>query len=211
MHVVRLIALLTLGVALSACARIETVSRNSAPEQAVPAPVAMPFDIVRVDVRVPRSLRVSEANAFLPMGDIVWREDPPGDRYAQVAAIVHDGLSRGLASLQPGGVPAVLDVEVSKFHALSEKARYTFGGVHALQFTFVLRNPATGEAYGAPQFVKADFRALGGAAAIAAERKGLTQKVRITRHLAKVIREELTDPQGHVPEGHGLIGALNQI
>ncbi len=42
------------------------------------------------------------------------------------------------------------------------------------------------------KFIKADFDAVGGAAAVAAEARGNTQKVRITQHLAWVIQQELT-------------------
>lgn len=108
-------------------------------------------------------------------------------------------------------MPVLLSIEVSRFHALTEKARYTVGGVHALQFTMTLRNPETGEAYGEPKFVKADFKALGGQAAVRAEREGITQKVRITNHLAGVIQQELTDPTGYHAGNLGLLGAINQL
>lgn len=60
-----------------------------------------------------------------------------------------------------GTLLVILDVQVTRFQALSETASDTVGGVHALQFFCVLRNPETDEAYGAPIFVKADFKALG--------------------------------------------------
>lgn len=110
-----------------------------------------------------------------------------------------------------GKAPVVLEIEVTRFHALTEKARYTVGGVHALQFHMMLRDARTGEIYGEPKFIKADFKALGGNAAIRAEREGITQKVRITRHLANVIRTELTDPNGYVAQNNGFFGALNQL
>jgi len=211
MYLVKLIAALMLGLGLSACASVETATRNAPLEAPAFKPAAVPLDVQEVQVRVPRSLKVSEANRYLPGGDIVWREDPPGDRHAQVAAILDAGLTQGLATLPQGTVPVVLDVELTKFHALSEKARYTIGGVHAIQFTYTLRDPATGAALTEPAFVKADFKAFGGQKAIAAERRGLTQKVRITDHLARVIRAELGAEQGYRAQANGLIGALNQL
>ncbi|MGR3462201.1 MAG: DUF6778 family protein [Roseovarius sp.] len=211
MYLVRLIAALMLGLGLSACASVETATRNAPLEAPALRPAAVPLDVQEVRVRVPRNLRVSEANRYLPGGDIVWREDPPGDRYAQVAAILEQGLERGVAALPAGVVPVVLDVELTKFHALSEKARYTIGGVHAIQFTYTLRDPETGVALMEPKFVKADFKALGGQKAIAAERRGITQKVRITGQLAKVIRAELGAGDGYRAQALGLIGALNQL
>ena len=49
----------------------EIVSR-SAP--VLTAPAALPeYKVVAIRVDVPRSLRVSEANTLIPLGDIVWR------------------------------------------------------------------------------------------------------------------------------------------
>lgn len=75
----------------------------------------------------------------------------------------------------------------------------------------LLRNPETGTAYGESQFVKADFKALGGQAAIKAEQQGITQKYRITNHLASVIQRQLTSPEGYQAANLGLMGALNQL
>jgi len=211
MYLVRLTAALVLGLGLSACASVETATRNAPLDAPALKPAAVPVDVREVRVTVPRSLRVSEANRYLPGGDIVWREDPPGDRHAQVAAILDEGLTRGVAGLPQGAVPVVLDVELSKFHALSEKARYTIGGVHAIQFTYTLRDPETGAALFEPKFIKADFKAFGGQKAIMAERQGVTQKVRITDHLARVIRAELGPEHGYHVQATGLIGALNQL
>ncbi len=211
MRFAKLTAALLLGVGLSACASIDTASRNAPLDAPALRPAALPLDVTEVRVSVPRSLKVSEANRYLPGGDIVWREDAPGDRHAQVGAIVQEALEQGVAGLPEGAVPVVLDVELSKFHALSEKARYTIGGVHAIQFTYTLRDAKTGAALTLPKPVKADFKALGGQAAIEAERRGITQKVRITGHLAEVIRAELGRTEGYHAQATGLIGALNQL
>ncbi|MDT8327591.1 MAG: DUF6778 family protein [Roseovarius sp.] len=207
----RLIAALMLGFGLSACASVDTASRNAPLETQSMQPVPLSLDVRAVRVSVPKSLKVSEANRYYPGGDIVWREDPLGDRHEQVKAIFEQGLGRGVADMTHGTVPVMLDVIVTRFHALSEKARYTIGGVHAVQFKFILRNPETGEAYGEPTFVKADFKAYGGQHAINAERKGLTQKVRIVDQISKAIQQELQSSEGFHTETTGLIGALNQI
>jgi len=210
---------LTGALALSACASAptDTASRN-APLPLQTREIASQqasFKVTSVRVSVPETLTVSEANRFYPGGDIVWREDPPGDRRAQVKAIVEAGMMKGIETLAPaqtaGQVPVLLDVEVTRFHALTEKARYTVGGVHALQFKMMLRDPETGAPLGEPKFVKADFKALGGQAAVQAEQAGQTQKVRITDHLARVIRQELTSPVGHRAANLGLMGAINQL
>ena len=207
----RLIAAMLAGLAVSGCASVETATRN-APLDATQVPATpVSFDVTEIRVSVPDSLSVSEANRYYPGGDIVWREDPPGDRHAQVQAIFEAALERGVSEMEPGRVPVVMDVEVTRFHALTEKARYTIGGVHALQFKMQMRNPETGQPYGEPHLVKADFRALGGAEAIRAEREGITQKVRITNHLAQVIKTELTQPDGYKAAFLGMMGAINQL
>lgn len=62
-----------------------------------------------------------------------------------------------------------------------------------------------------PHFVKADFKALGGQEAIAAEARGVTQKYRITKQLAKVIQIELTSPEGYQAANLDFLGAINQL
>ena len=194
MSYLRLIAAAMLGLGLSACGSVDTATRNAPLEGPALQAAAVPLDIQQIRVTVPKSLKVSEANSYYPMGDIVWREDGRGDRHEQVKAIFETALARGVGGGVSGGMPAVLDVQVTRFHALSEKARYTIGGMHSIQFTVTLRNPETGVPYGPAKPVKASFKAYGGQTAIAAEQRGETQKVRITDHLAKVIRGELGLP-----------------
>lgn len=204
------------SVALAACASAPVETTRNAPstlpaDQLAAAPVPTSFNIQSIVVHVPRTLEVSEKNRFYPGGDIVWREDPIGDRYAQVQTIIQDAMLQGVRQITPGTVPAVLHIEVSRFHALTEKARYTVGGVHSIQFTMSLRDPETGQPFAEPKFVKADFDALGGRAAVVAEQAGRTQKVRITNHLIGVIKAELTQPGGYVAGNLGFFGALNQL
>lgn len=209
----RFFALLAAGASLSACVTADTATRNAPIE---PAPrtasqnVTQPVRINRVIVDVPQTLVVSEANRYLPSGDIVWRGDPPGDRHAQVKAIFEDGLQRGAKSLR-GGRSADLLVSVRRFHALTEKARYSVGGVHHIVFLMALADPATGDLIVPWREVRADIEAYGGQKAIQADAQGQTQKVRITDHLARVLVEELTTTQGHQNPELGLIQTLNEI
>jgi hypothetical protein len=57
----------------------------------------------------------------------------------------------------------------------------------------------------------ADLDAFGGQQAINAEARGQTQKVRITDHLAEVIRQELSNPEGFTNPKLGMIQRLNNI
>ena len=221
-RILRPVLALVAALGLGACAStgtvspVEPASRNIAPTTALNAPVEAPaqflpsFKVVVVTVNVPDTLRVNEANRYYPGGDIVWREDPIGNRHEQVRAIVQTALEKGAARVE-GERPVIAEVSVSRFHALTEKARYTIGGVHAIQFTLRLVDAETGQVVRGPKFIKADFQALGGQAAIAAEARGVTQKVRITDHLAYVMEQELTNPQGFVAYNTGLMGAINQL
>lgn len=224
MQRLKLAVLLVMVGLVSACGNMNATTRNapfegaSLPTAATNAPRITPGDIaartnVRVEnivVRVPRSLSVSEANRYLPSSDIVWREDPIGDRHAQVATIFYDAMQRGTATLD-GATPVLLDIEVGRFHALTEKARYTVGGVHNINFTLTLRHADTGALLAEPRRVRADLDAFGGAQALAAEARGQTQKVRISDHLAEVIRQELTHPDGFRNPQLGVLQALNQL
>lgn len=227
MKIVRTIALMALGLSLSACAAVDTVTRNApfepvtqipADRVSVPAPTgelpvarsAAPVRIENVIVNVPRSLKVSEANRYLPAGDIVWRGDPIGDRHAQVKAIFETAMVRGAQNIE-GDRPVDLLISVKRFHALTEKARYTTGGIHNIEFSMALADPVTGDILKPWKDVRADLEAFGGQQAILAEARGETQKVRITAFLAEVLRQELTVPGGYKNANLGLIQALNQL
>jgi hypothetical protein len=206
---IRVIAALAVALGVSACAAIpnDTVTRAAmidAPQRMAP----MLLDIQTIRIDVPRTLEVSEKNRFYPGGDIVWRGEPMGDRYMQVGAIFEDAATRGTAGMN-SGQPAVMDIKVVRFHALTEKARYFTGGVHAMTFTVTLRDPATGVPLSAPRRIKADLKGYGGKQAIAADQRGQTQKIRITDHLSQVIRTEMMSPGSYHTTGLGLMGALN--
>lgn len=176
----------------------------------LPAHIVSQINVAKINISVPQRLRVSEANRYYPSGDIVWRGDPIGDRHAQVASIMNAAMSKGTAQFV-GPVDVVLDVEVKRFHALSEKARYSVGGVHNIIFLMVLRDGKTGQALSDPQLVETNLDAFGGDQAIQAEARGDTQKVRITDHLAEVIRQQIVRPEGYVDANMGFFKAINNI
>lgn len=211
---IKIIAAVLTGLAVSACGSAETefASRNApleAPGEAPGQVAPVSVNVQTVTVSVPRSLRVSEANRYYPGGDIVWREDPRGDRHAQVHKIVQDAMVRGVTGLD-NGVPVELYVEVTRFHALTEKARYSTGGVHDIDFMVTLRDPATGQPLTEPRLIEANLKAFGGRQAIAAEQRGETQKVRITEHLARVIRAEISNPGSYKSASLGVMGLFNK-
>lgn len=203
---------------VSACGTSETITRNSSFKTggltfATEDHGARPQVDMRVEgisVTVPRSLKVSEANRYLPSGDIVWRGDPRGDRHVQVGDIFEAGIAKGTFDLK-GATPVLVDIEVSRFHALSEKARYTFGGVHNINFFLTVRDAQSGQVLISRRHIRADLEGFGGDEALEAEAIGQTQKVRITDHLADVIYQELTTAEGFKNPQLGVIQAMNQI
>ncbi len=198
-------------VTLTACGSVPSATRSAMPDDTMlGAPLPPDVRIDSFTVNVPRSLKVNERNLYYPIGDIVWRGEPRGDRYQQIEAIFEAGL-RDAATRIDGARPVRLDVQVMRFHALSEKARYTVGGVHDIEFRYRLVDVATGQPIGPSKEVSADLDALGGQDAMAAEGRGETQKVRIVAHLSKVFREELTVPGGHVTANLGLLQAINDL
>ena len=198
-------------VTLTACGSVPSATRSAMPDDTMLG-ATLPPD-VRIDsftVTVPRSLKVNERNLYYPIGDIVWRGEPRGDRYQQIKAIFEAGL-RDAAPRVDGARPVRLDVQVTRFHALSEKARYTVGGVHDIDFRYRLVDVATGLPLGPSKEVNADLKALGGQTAMEAEGRGQTQKARVISHLSRVFMEELTVPGGHVTASLGLLQVINDL
>lgn len=195
MKLIKTIAALAVAAGLSACATVpttETATRN-APEEAglVSANLTAQsrnWRLADVRVLVPAELKVSEANRYYPVGDIVWRGDPFGDRRSQVAKILDDGLTAGLTHLK-GDREVYFDIQLKRFHSLSEKARAVTGGNHNIVYTLIVVDAQTGLALHGPIEMKVDLQAYGGDKAYAAERQGLTQKVRIQNHLASLMRK----------------------
>ena len=231
MSIIRSVSMLVLMAAVSACGS-NPVTRN-APFEAVPskavasapegyrraslpqptlprAPVrATQVHVVDYEIKVPQHLTVSEANLYHPMSDIVWREDPFGNRKEQIGKIFQASLDTARGQLI-GGQGVKVELTVRRFHALTEKARYTIGGMHTISFDMVVRDAETGAVLRQGP-VKLNFEAFGGRKAIEAERQGITQKRRITDHLARAIRAELTLPGGWNDQDRKLDTALGQI
>lgn len=199
MTTLRVFAVLAIAAALSGCAAVDTASRSAGllPLETAASPLtdlprqgheveAEPYNVTAVNVIVPETLTVSEANTYFPKADIVWREDPLGDRHEQVRAIVQSAAERGAAA-HTAGRDVLVGIQVIRFHALTEKTRYTIGGTHDIHFYLTVRDAATGAKLGAPRRIETELKAFGGAAALKAMSRGETQKVRITEHLSALI------------------------
>lgn len=172
-----------------------------------------PMRLVNYSVRVPEALSVSEANLFYPVADIVWRGEPYGNRKAQIGAIFQTSLERArtLTDANTGARDVIAEITLNRFHSVTEKTRYTVGGVHSISFFMTLKDARTGETLVENRKVKADLTAMGGLRAKRAERQGKGMKVRIESHLARVLKAELTVPGGWADQGKTLSTAIDQI
>lgn len=196
-------AALLLAAATSACT-METTSRatpfdlplgaDGGADGAQTVMIAPDFRVTKVNVIVPGSLTVSEDNGIKPRADIVWREDPYGNRYEQVKSVMEEGLNAGAKALN-GTRAVVLDVQLVRFHAQTQRVRYSsLPSKHEIEFLLTVRDANSGAVIVPSHMVNATFDALGGNAAVAADRAGITQRMRIDEHLAGVIYGELTRP-----------------
>jgi hypothetical protein len=165
------------------------------------------YDVGSITVNVPRSLTVSEANLYHPNTDIVWRGEPLGDRYAQIEAILTEAMAKGTEQMDSG--PKV-DIEVTllRFHCVTEKTRYSFGGMHSMNFELTVREAATGAVLDGPRVVVANAKASGGQKAMDEELSGLTQRVVVVDRLAEAIKTELSIIEA-LPEADARLAAVD--
>ncbi|GAB1362850.1 hypothetical protein MASR1M32_20860 [Rhodobacter sp.] len=194
--------LLTLGAicGLSACAQPDasrsglrdsvSLATKNGPVHLPQRQVEIPLSVTDVVVKVPTSLRVSEADTYYPMADVVWRGEPRDNRLVQVSRIFNEAAARGTAGLK-SGLAVIAEVEVTRFHCLTEKTRNSIGGMHSLQFKLTIREAATGRVLDGPRLVNADVKASGGTKAIAEDYAGRTQRVVVVERLAQVLQDEL--------------------
>ncbi|WP_199261678.1 DUF6778 family protein [Paracoccus binzhouensis] len=190
-------ALLALGLTLGLGACSSTW--ETAYEQLDPAQTAG-WRVASVEVAVPETLTTSEENSYAPDYDIVWHGEPAGDRRAQAAAILREGIEKGAAGLH-GKTRVRIVATLGQFHAVTPIVRETLqnSGVHNIQYSLQVFDARSGVALTQPQQIKAEFPALVGKAADAAEARGQTQRVQIVNQIALVTQNWLgsgPDPRG---------------
>lgn len=158
-----------------------------------PVPLNPSYRVTGVEVTVPNELTVSEANGIKPRADILWQEDPAGDRYAQVDSLLTKALEQGVAGI--GGSRAVkVEAVVTRFHALTKRTRYTYGGEHEIWMVMAVRDAATGELLEPGRLIGFDLY-VSPDEALANEARGVFQRDEITEAVAQMIRTELTRPR----------------
>jgi hypothetical protein len=204
MKKIQVLGALAIATLLTACGQPEQASRAVvAPEGGLtlatqglengPSYRTAAYAVQGVVVTVPSSLRASEANVYYPLADIVWRGDALGNRHEQVRAIVRDAAAQATANMTTGPA-AVVDITVNRFHSVTEKTRYSVGGVHSVDYTLTVRDALSGEILDGPRNVIADAPAVGGVRALAEDQAGRTMKVVITERLIASFQAELSRP-----------------
>ena len=186
MFLTRRTALLGLSATLlSACVGGGTFETAYDP---VPPDLAGSWRLAGVRVSVPKTLTVSEAKTLLPSADIVWREDPPGDRHAQVGKIIQTAVQSGAQGLR-GPRPVIIEVTVIRFHALTFEAELSANdwGVHNIDFTARVLDAGSGAVLLPATAIRAELPALSGPRMKEARSRGVTQKSMIIGHVSKTI------------------------
>ncbi|QHQ35868.1 DUF6778 family protein [Algicella marina] len=163
------------GALLAGCAGTSEISRSDSGQ--------VGWNVTDVAVTVPAALSVStDPDTRFPDRDIVWWEDPDGDRKAQVADLIDVAATRAISGL--GGQPVVLQVEVDHFHAVTPKARA--GGLFSFHDILLHVTPVDA-ASGAPVGETVDMQitrnALAGNRAKRAMARGETQRARISAEI----------------------------
>ena len=154
----------------------------------IDADVSRNWRASEVTVIVPQTLTVSESNTLAPNADIVWHGDPLGDRRVQVRELIGAGIAHGASGLQ-GSRPVEIRAIVSEMHAVTPAAvSRAPAAVHNISFSIQVFDSRNGRALTDVTQIDADLPAYVGAAAVVAAQQGQTQKVRITNHVAAVVR-----------------------
>ncbi|MCK0094276.1 hypothetical protein MWU60_01730 [Yoonia sp. F2084L] len=159
--------------------------------QSAPRPVmARSYDLRGMNFAALPDLEVSESERFYPAADIVWRGDPPGPRLPQIEQLFQDAAARNRTVLT-GDVPIAIDVTLVRFHGVTNRTRYTVGGVYNIVFDLTIRDATTGAVIEPTRRVVGNLDAPGGERAVRLEDAGQTQKVRVTDFLTGLLRAQL--------------------
>lgn len=187
---IKLAFVLAASLAVAGCAGGGTFKTDYVPLD--PAQTAG-WRVAAVNVTVPDSLTTTEDPSYIPRADIVWHGDPPGDRKAQVAQIMKEGLTAGGKAVN-GRTPVVLNATLVKFHATTRAARYNpygYGAVDDLRYQIVVTDTA-GNPLTEPQLVYGDFPAKVRTEADVEDARGNTERVQYVNHIKAITAHWLT-------------------
>lgn len=164
---------------------------NALTQQSTPRPVmTRSYDLRGLNFAAPPDLSVSESEGFYPAADIVWRGDPRGPRLPQIEQLFRDAADRN-RSMLIGDMPVTIDVTLVRFHGVTNRTRYTVGGVYNIVFDLTIRDATTGAVIEPTRRVRGNLDAPGGERAVLLEDAGQTQKVRVTDFLTGLLRAQL--------------------
>lgn len=155
----------------------------------VPA-VERSYDLQGLNFVASADLSVSENEGYYPMAAVVWRGDPRGARISQIAAMFEEAADRNTRIIT-GDVPVVVDVRLVRFHGVTDRTRYSVGGVYNIIFELTVRDARNGVVIEPARRIVANLDAPGGTRAVQLEQSGQTQKVRVTDFLTTVLRNAL--------------------
>ena len=198
-HSAKAIAALMLALTVSACGSVETATRNLplsplvASADAPRSVTTRNYDVWAMNFTTKDGLQVSEGNGYYPFTDVVWRGDPIGDRKAQLGEIFTTALQRGMGE-GTGGRPVAVEIELIRFHGVTERVLYSIGGNYHIVFAMTVRDARTGEVLEPARRIETNLASNGGDAVLRDQQMGQTQKVRVTEFLAVTLRDELTGP-----------------
>lgn len=150
--------------------------------------ISKTWHVHRIQVAIPPTLTVSDANTYAPNADIVWHGELGGNRREQVADILREGMTQASSTLSgPRGV--TIRAELEHFHAVTPAAvARAPAAVHNIAYVIQVFDDETGAAITRPERIEADLEAYVGSAAITAAIQGQSQRVRIVDHIANVTR-----------------------
>ena len=169
---------------LAGCAGTWEVAYDDPPDSAV----TRSWRVIDVVAVAPDTLTVSNNNTYAPQADVVWHGEPFGDRRAQVAAVLDEGLTRGARPLR-GERPVTMTARILTFHGVTPSAvARAPAAVHNIRFVLSVFDAQTGEVLVSNERISADLEANVGTAAIAAAINRQTQRERVIEHIASVTR-----------------------
>lgn len=160
-------------------------------QQSTPRPeVTRSYDLQQFSFAAQADLAVSESESYYPAVDIVWRGDPTGPRIAQIGQMFEEAAARNRPALS-GDVPVVVEITLVRFHGVTNRTRYSVGGVYNVAFDMTVRDANTGAILEPTRRVIGNLDAPGGERAVQLEESGQTEKVRVTNFLTGLLRAQL--------------------
>ena len=182
------------ALTLSACVapRVADTDFTQGVGQAASQVAAWSLGDVQVEISNKLTVTQSPSRRYPPITELVWYGDPPGDRKAQVVALMSDAVRAGAADALVGSQPVTIALNITEFHAMTPRARATELqlGVHEIMFDISVVD-ASGAVIASETGVRADLQAYSGASALQAEQLGQGQKIQIQSRVAQVIRSWL--------------------